>query len=88
MSLTQRCGALMHKSEGCLPRMSLKEECALALLNLCQWGTLLAAPQSKHNITMLDLYPAIAAACDDIMHQRKISIEIWDKRESNEHKWL
>uniref|UniRef100_A0A0A9YL24 Integrator complex subunit 8 n=1 Tax=Lygus hesperus TaxID=30085 RepID=A0A0A9YL24_LYGHE len=79
VSLSNRCVALMHKSEGCLPRFALKEECALTLLNTCHWAALIAAPVSKHSVLMLDLYPAIAAACDDIMHQKKISPEIWDK---------
>ncbi|XP_024084779.1 integrator complex subunit 8 [Cimex lectularius] len=78
--LGQKCIQVLIKIEGCLPRVTLREECALTLLNTGQWSALVATPQIKHSVALGDLYTAIAAACEDInKYNKKISTDAWDK---------
>ncbi|XP_073976542.1 integrator complex subunit 8 [Rhodnius prolixus] len=78
--LTQRCLQVLHKVEGCLPRVALREQCSLALLNMGQWQALIAAPQVKHSVPLADLYVSLAAACEDInKYNKKINTDAWDK---------
>ncbi|KAK9505233.1 hypothetical protein O3M35_009329 [Rhynocoris fuscipes] len=79
-NLSQRCLQVLHKVEGCLPRVALREECSLALLNMGQWQALITSPQVKHSVPLADLYVAIAAACEDInKYNKKINTDAWEK---------
>lgn len=76
------CLATLSQSDyPTIPRVEIQEACAIALINLCEWDTLMGMDR---RIVFFELASALANACQDIVKfkgAKMISRDSWNLSE-------